>query len=91
MLGDLTSFPAIVPEHASHTFLPTSDVPPYASANSSIQADKTLEGGYLQLSHDAELPVLGSAGESGQTFTLCVYNYPLQLTFRQCLRVFVKT
>jgi hypothetical protein len=82
VLGYLTPFPAIVPEHARHTFLPTSDVLPHMRMfYSSIQADKTLEGGYLQLGYGAELPVVGSAGASGQRFTLCVYNHLFTVDF----------
>ena len=48
---------------------------------SSIQADKTLEGGYLQLGYGAGVSVIGGAGVSGLRFTLCVYNHLLTADF----------
>ena len=82
VLGYLTPIPAIVPEYIRRTFLPTSPVPPQMHLfYQSIQMDRTLEGGYLQLGYGLEIPVIGSAGPSGLRFTLCVYNHMLTVDF----------
>ncbi len=82
VLGYLTPIPAIVPEHIRRTFLPASPAPPHMHLfYQSIQMDRTLEGGYLQLSYGSEIPVIGSAGPSGLRVTLCVYNHMLTADF----------
>jgi len=82
VLGYLTPFPAIVPEFIRRTFLPASPSPLHMRLfYASIQADVTLEGGYLQLGYGAEIPVIGSSGASGLRFTLCVYNHLLTADF----------
>jgi hypothetical protein len=82
VLGYLTPFPAIVPEFIRRTFLPTSsNLPHMRLFYSSIQADQTLEGGYLQLGYGVGVPVIGSTGASGLRVTLCVYNHLLTADF----------
>lgn len=82
VLGYVTPIPAIIPEFIRRTFLPQSSVPPHMRAfYAFIQADLTLEGGYLQLRYGAEIPVIGSAGGSGYRFTLCVFNHCLTVDF----------
>jgi hypothetical protein len=82
VLGYLTPFPAIVSEFIRRTFLPASPAPPHMRLfYSFIQADKTLEGGYLQLGYGEEIPVIGSTSASGLRFTLCVYNHLLTADF----------
>jgi hypothetical protein len=76
VLGYLTPVPRIVPEFIRRTFLPDSATQPYMRLfYSQIYADKTLEGGYLQLGYGAEIPVIGTTTPSGLRFTLCVYNH----------------
>jgi hypothetical protein len=82
VLGYLMPFPAIVPEFIRRTFLPASSVPPHMHLfYQHVQADKTLEGGYLQLGYGGEVPIIGGTGASGLRFTLCVYNHLLTVDF----------
>ncbi len=82
VLGYLTPFPAIVPEFIRSTFLPGSPTIPHMCLfYAYIKADKTLEGGYLQLGYAAEIPVIGTTAPSGLRFTLCVYNHLFTVDF----------
>lgn len=82
VLGYLTPVPTVAPEFIRRSFLPDSVIPPHMRLfYSQIHADKTLEGGYLQLGYAAEIPVIGTAAPSGLRFTLCVYNHLLTVDF----------
>ena len=82
VLGYLTPVPAIVPEFIRRTFLPASPIPPHMRLfYSSMIADMTLEGGYLQLGYGAEINVIGDTGAPGLRFTLCAYNHMLTVDF----------
>ena len=94
VLGYVTPIPAIVPEFIRRTLLPQSPVPPHMRVfYAFLKADRTLEGGYLQLGYGAEIPVIGGDGGSGHRFTLSVFNHfltvdfpPLHLVVRYDLR-----
>jgi hypothetical protein len=82
VLGYVTPQPAIVPEYIRKSLHPNSAIPPqmrffYAY----IQADMTLEGGYLQLRYGAEIPIIGCDGAPGYRFTICVFNHCLTVDF----------
>jgi hypothetical protein len=82
VLGYLAPLPAVVPEFIRRSFLPDSANPPQMRLlYSQICADKTLEGGYLQLGYAADIPVIGTTAPSGLRFTLCVYNHLLTVDF----------
>jgi hypothetical protein len=46
---------------------------------SKINADLTLEGGYLQLIYGSELGLVGSPEVPATRITLCIYNHCLTL------------
>jgi hypothetical protein len=82
VLGYVTPIPAIVPKFIRRTLLPESAVSPHMRVfYAFIQADLTLEGGYLQLRYGAEIAVIGSDGGSGHRFTLCVFNHCFTVDF----------
>jgi hypothetical protein len=82
VLGYLTPLPAVVPEFIRGTFLPASNVPPHMRLfYSFFKADKTLEGGYLQIGYGKEIPLIGGERASGWRFTLCVYNHMFTTDF----------
>jgi hypothetical protein len=82
VLGYVTPISAIVPQFIRRTFLPQSTTPPHMRLfYGFIKADLTLEGGYLQLSYGAEIPVIGSEGGSGHRFTLCLFNHCFTVDF----------
>jgi hypothetical protein len=82
VLGYLTPSPAIVSEFIRRSFLPDSPSLPHMRLfYSAIHADKTLEGGYLQLGYAAEIPIIGTTSPSGLRFTICVYNHLFTVDF----------
>ena len=82
VLGYLTPLPAAVPEFIRRTLHPKSTTPPHMRLfYSAISADRTLEGGYLQVGYAPEIPVIGSTSPAGMRFTLCVYNHLFTVDF----------
>jgi len=86
VLGYATPDPAIVPEFIRRTFLPSNLTGPHMRLfYAFVEADVTMEGGYLQMGYGKEIEVVGSQGPSGLRFTLCVYNHLLTADFPPAL------
>jgi hypothetical protein len=82
VLGYVTPIPAVVPEFIRRSLLPGNSVQPQMRVfYAFIQADRTLEGGYLQLRYGSEIPLIGTEGGSGYRFTICVFNHCLTVDF----------
>jgi len=87
VLGYVTPVPAIVPEFTRKSLLPNGPLPPQMRVfYAFIQADTTLEGGYLQLRYRAEIPLIGNEGAPGYRFTICIFNHCLTVDFPPILQ-----